>query len=549
MTCLYFVESDIIVSRLTWEDVRMPLRLFKRKQKLPRTIEIQNYYGEAKPLTIRLSENIDILNNLMGEPSDLIVRKFNFGGKQEMAIIFISVMTNQQIIQMLIDKLLLTLPKYKAEHFKDEEVFEWLKDETLPASNVQEIQDFNSLSKQLLDGNTVLLIDGYPYGLSLATKGSEDRGITESKTESVIIGPKDSFNETLSTNIMLIRRRIKDINLRILDRELGTVTKTRVSVLYMEGIANEEIVQNLIQRLDLIDIDGILESSYIEELILDEPNSIFPTMQRTERPDRVVANLLEGRIAVLVDGTPIALILPAIFYQFFHAVEDYYLRPVFASFIRLVRFGAFFVSLLLPAVYIALTTFHQEMIPTILLINIAGQREIVPLPAMVEAILMEFTFESLREAGLRMPNVIGNAISIVGALVIGEAAVNAGIVSNIMVIVVAFTAITTLIFPEHSIANPIRLLRFIFIFLSGMFGLYGITGGLFILALHLCGLRSFGVPYMYPLAPLNLKDLRDIIFRFPISKMDERPNLISGQDNVRQSEGQAQIPQVAKKGK
>lgn len=524
----------------------MPVRFLKRRGRQPRTIEIQNYFGEAKPLVNNLSENIDIVKDIFGEPSDLNIRKFSFGGKKEMAIFFLSALVDRQQIQSLIEKLLITLPKYK-EEFEEEEAIKWLKDDTLPVSKVQKIHDFHLLSKHLLDGNAILLVDGYTFGLAFETKGSENRGITESSTETVILGPKDSFNECLSTNIMLVRKRIKDINLRLIERELGAVTKTKVAVIYIEGIANEEILQDLMQRLDLIDIDGVIEASYVEELILDEPSSMFPTMQKTERPDRVAANLLEGRIAILVDGTPTALMLPAIFYQFFHSVEDYYLRPLFATFIRFVRFSAFFVSLLLPAVYISLTTFHQEMIPTILLINIAAQREVVPLPALVEALLMEFTFETLREAGLRMPKAIGNAISIVGALVIGEAAVNAGLVSNIMVIVVAFTAITTLIFPEHSIANPIRLLRFAFIILAGMFGLYGVVSGLFILSLHLCGLRSFGIPYMYPIAPLNVKALRDVIFRFPFAKMDERPPLISGQDHVRQSEGQGGIADVVKK--
>ena len=453
--------------------------IFRRKLKKPRTLEIGDYYGESRALVSNLTENVNILKDLLGEPSDLNIRKFYFGGKKEMVLVYISGISQSNIIQSLIEKLMIDLPEFKEEYFEEKELIDWLKEVSIPVTHVQTIQDFKFLCKVLLEGDAAILVDGYSYGLGLETKGSEDRGINESQTESVIRGPKDSFNESLSTNIMLIRRRIKDINLRIIDREIGAATKTRVAVMYLEGTANEEVIHDLIRRLDLIDIDGILESSYIEELILDEPKSIFPTMQKTERPDRVVANLLEGRVTVLVDGTPVALILPAIFYQFFHSVEDYYMRPIFATFIRFIRFGAFFISLLLPAIYISLTTFHQEMIPTILLINIAGQREIVPLPALVEAFLMAFTFETLREAGLRMPKMIGNAISIVGALVIGEGAVNAGIVSNIMVIVVAFTAITTLIFPEHSIENPIRVLRFVFIALAGMFGLFGVTIGIF----------------------------------------------------------------------
>ena len=292
----------------------------------------------------------------------------------------------------------------------------------------------------------------------METKKWEDRGVTEPSAETVVRGSRDSFNETLRTNIMLIRRRIKNINLRIVHKEVGKVTKTNVAIVYVKGIANERIVSNVLNKIDQINIDSVLESGYIEEILSEKSFVLFPTMYTSERPDKVAGNLLEGRVAIFTDGTPFTLLFPAFFIQFFQTTEDYNQGFIFSSFLRLIRYLSFFLALLTPAIYIAITTFHQEMLPTPLLVSIAGQHESVPFPAVIEVIIMELTFEILREAGLRMPRAIGQAISIVGALVLGEAAVNAGIVSTIMIIIVSITAITSLIFPEYNFSNPIRIL-------------------------------------------------------------------------------------------
>ena len=276
-----------------------------------------------------------------------------------------------------------------------------------------------------------------------------------------------------------------------------------------------------------------MESANIEEFIQDSQLTVFPTVFNTERPDTVAAGLLEGRIAILVDGTPFVLMVPALFTEFFQSSEDYYQRTVMASLIRLLRFVAFGVSVLVPALYISLITFHHEIIPPALLISLAAQREGVPFPAFVEAIIMEITFEILREAGLRMPRAIGSAMSIVGAFVIGTAAVEAGFISAAMVIVVSITAISSFVSPSYDIAIAGRILRFIFMALAASFGLYGILIGFIALVLHVCSLSSFGVPYMTPLAPLNLTGLKDSIVRFPIWILLTRPPYIS-KNRVRQ---------------
>lgn len=318
-------------------------------------------------------------------------------------------------------------------------------------------------------------------------------------------------------------------------KQIGTVTQTDVGIMYIKGIANDEIIKEVHTRLDRINIDGILETGYIEELIQDKFLTPFPTLFNTERPDVVAADLLEGRIAIFVDGSPFVLTVPVLFIQFFQAAEDYYQRADIAFLLRVLRFVSFFIALLLPSLYIAITTFHQEMLPTQLLISLASQREGIPFPAFVEALVMEVTFEILREAGVRMPRAIGQAVSIVGALVIGQAAVEAGIISAAMVIVVALTAIASFVFPAFSMAISVRILRFAFMMVAATFGLYGITVGLIALVLHLSSIRSFGVPYMSPFAPFVTADQKDANFRFPHWGLFSRPRFISQQNVIREN--------------
>ncbi len=305
--------------------------------------------------------------------------------------------------------------------------------------------------------------------------------------------------------------------------------------MYLKGIASDKVVEEVRARLDRIDIDGILESGYIEELIQDERYSPFPTMYSTERPDVVASEILEGRIAILIDGTPFVLTVPALMIQFFHAAEDYYQRADISTLIRIIRLISFVIALLGPSLYIAITTFHQEMLPTSLLIGLAAQREGVPFPAFIEALLMEVTFEILREAGIRMPRAVGQAVSIVGTLVLGTAAIEAGIVSAAMVIVVSITAISSFVFPAFNMSISIRMLRFALMGLAASFGIFGIIVGVIALVLHLCSLRSFGVPYVSPFSPMIIQDLKDTIVRLPIWAMLTRPRLISQKNIFRQN--------------
>ncbi|PAB56353.1 spore germination protein [Anaeromicrobium sediminis] len=523
-------------------------RLFKTKSKStkPNQNTQRKNNNQQGPLKASLQENIQLVKETLGESSDIVIREFYAGEKSQMkiGIIYTEGLADTELIQDFIMKPLtldIRMTHLEPSVCSHKETLQILKDFVLPKGSIKEISDLENLFLHLLSGDTIILIDGYSEGFSASSRGWKDRGVTAPDSESVIRGPKDGFSETLRTNTALIRRRIKDPNLWIETKQIGRRTKTDVAVAYIKGVANDNTVKEVRRRLDQIDIDGILESGYIEELIQDETYTPFPTVYNTERPDSIAAGLLEGRIAIIVDGTPFVLLVPALFVQFFQAAEDYYERFDIATMVRIIRYLSFFVALLTPSIYIAITTFHQEMIPTSLLISIAAQRDGVPFPALIEALLMEITFEILREAGVRMPRAAGAAISIVGALVLGEAAVQAGIISPVMVIVVSITAISSFVAPSFNMAIAVRILRFIFMLLASTFGLFGITLGLIALTLHLCSLRSFGIPYMDPIAPFIWADQKDVILRFPHFAMFSRPRLMNQENVIRQ-----QSPTMAK---
>jgi len=312
----------------------------------------------------------------------------------------------------------------------------------------------------------------------------EGRAINEPTTEPVVRGPKDGFVESLSINASLIRRRIRSSRLKLELFKIGSLTQTSIGVFYIQGIVNDKLVEEVRKRIKRIEIDGILESGYIEELINDEPVSIFPLIQTTERPDRTAGSLLEGRVVILVDNTPMNLIVPCTFVSLLQASEDYYTPAPFASFIRIIRFIALNIALLLPALTIAAFSFHQELIPTTFITNVSSARQDLPLPIAAEVLLMEFTFEILREAGVRLPKAIGQAVSIVGGLVIGQAAVTAGYVAPVPVIVVAMTAIASFTIPNYAAGVSIRILRFFLLILASILGGVGIMLGLMVILIH-----------------------------------------------------------------
>lgn len=481
-----------------------------------------------------LKNNLDLIKQQLGEAPDLIIRQFDIDTEPKVsgAVIFIDEMVSKDLVNQYI------LYPLMIEGEKDHpggNAWEVVNEQLLSAGEVKEFSEFGEAIGAILRGDTVLLVNGYEKAMWIGSKSWPTRSISEPHSENVIRGSREGLSETIVFSLALIRRRLKDPDLRIKSYEIGEHTKTFVNLLYIENLTEESLVKEVDRRLKQIKIDGILESGYIEELIQDQIWTPFPQLQNTERPDSAVAHLLEGQVIILVDGTPHVLIAPAVFSQFYHSPEDYYERFWISTFLRLVRMVSFFLALLLPALYIAFVSFHPEMIPSRLAIAMAAGRSTVPFAAVLEAVVMELTVEVLREASIRLPSLIGPTIGIVGALVVGQAAVSAGLVSPSIVIIVGLTTICSYANPSYSAAISVRLIRFPFMIMASILGLYGIML-LFVLMIgHLVQLRSFGVPYMAPFAPFNWQDAKDTIIRTPWHFMEKRPVTFKPQDRRRKS--------------
>lgn len=394
-------------------------------------------------------------------------------------------------------------------------------------SNISICETYEDMFYYLTSGFTILVIDNSKKAIIVETRAKLDRGVTESTSETIIRGPKDSFTENHQTNLGLIRKRIKDPNLWFKDVNVGRRTKTKVTVVHINDIASIDNVNKIINELNKIDIDGILDSGYIRELLEKKQNSLFPKVISTERPDHVCTSLLDGKIVILVENTPFALILPAVLSDFFHSPQDYYEKPFNATFGRIIRYVCFFLSLLTPALYIALMTFNQEIIPDELLISLAVQREGVPFATSAEVLLFVITFEVLREADIHAPSFSGSAMSVVGALILGDAAVSANIASPIVIIVVATTSISELVFYDVDIINALREWRLVFIFASTLLGIIGIVVVFIMFIIKLSSIECLGITYLTPISPLKLKDLKDSIIRVSRKKIKNRPDYLT----------------------
>lgn len=486
-----------------------------------------------------ISDNLDVnINNITAEISsgDLIVNlsESNSDRHIRFACVYIDNLISNQIISdysVELGKILASGESAKIQSPPD--FFNLLKNQFSGFRKISQGASLEKVFDGLLSGELVFLIDGHSEFLSIDAYSPEGRTVEEPTSQSIIRGPKEGFIEKIGINIALIRKRIRDKALKSENLTVGNRTKTKVTLMYISDLAKQEIIDEIRRRLNSIQIDGILESGYIEELIKDNRYSIFPTFLNSEKPDTVAACLLEGKAAILVDGTPFVLTVPALFAEFFQVSEDYYHQFHISTFVRLFRYIAFTLSIFVPSLYIALASFHQEMVPTPLLISMLAEREGVPFPTTIEVLVMEAVFEILREAGIRMPRVIGPAISIVGALVLGQAAVDAGLISAMIVIIVSITAISSFAIPNYNMGNAARLLRFIMIFITSVFGLFGIFMCVLILLLELCRLKSIGVPYMSPFAPEAKFALKDTILRFPLWKNRARPEGISADTSPR----------------
>jgi hypothetical protein len=410
----------------------------------------------------------------------------------------------------------------------------------LPVANVELSNNTADISKKLLEGYVMLTIDGDTSGFALISSQKQvGRSVTSPEIEFSVVGPKAAFVEAMGQNLNMIRNRLPVEELIAEEFIIGKLSKTNVAVLYIEGIANKEVINTVRQRIGDIEKDEIADSSYFTQIISDNGNSPFPQLLDTERPDRVTSSLAEGKIVILVDGSPHALIGPTSLTDFFNSFEDYYLNWILASFIRLIRLFAVVFSIMVTPMYVAIITYHYELIPKDLLSTLIISRRVVPFPPILEALFLEVTIELLREAGARLPTKIGQTIGIVGGIVLGTASVEAGLTSNVLLIFIALSALASFTTPVYQMSNTIRILRFPFLFMAELWGMLGVTIALCFLLIHLLRLTSLGFPFMEPIFPLRMHDFRDALFRLPFKSQAFRPQFLRTNDTTRFSKKRA----------
>jgi spore germination protein KA len=479
--------------------------------------------GEERPLHPSLEEIDAIIKKEFSHSIDFHYSTVLVGNRDGKVYYFDTLINKERMTEEIYDPLTSTEGKDAIEGTDHLEEFRKEYFSSVPNTFAE---NYHQVFWKLLNGYAVLVINGIEKAICINLGTLEKRTVSEPSTQTIIRGPKDSFTESIKTNLSLIRRRIRNPNLCFEQYRVGQDTRTAVVVAYMKSITNEELVKEVKSRIEKINVVGLFDSGNIEEFLTDKSFTPFPLTFNTERPDTAAANLIEGKIIIIVDGSPFALSVPTVFTDFFISTEDYYQPFFMASFIRVIRYVAFMLSLLLPSLYVAISTYHHELIPTSLLISVQAQREGVPFPAVIEILLMELTFEVLREAGVRMPRAVGQTVSIVGALVIGQAAVEAGLVSSVLIIIVALTAIASFVSPIYNFSVATRILRFVYIIVAAMIGLYGVLLLVVIMVVHLTSLRSFGVPYLAPIAPLLMEDQKDVFLRMPVWNNITRPSYL-----------------------
>lgn len=454
------------------------------------------------------------LQNLFTDTPDLIHRQFKIKQTGELAVLaYLDGLTDKNAVN---HDVLRPLQFESGSGIPGDEL-------VLTIAHIVPHTEMKQIEAAILNGSSVLFVVGRQEAYALDTAGWPQRAIEDPQQEPSLKGAHQGFVETAGHNIALIRRYIPNRELKMKRYLVGQRGQTAVSILYLADVVNPDFLSKLENRIQKINVDVIINTGELAEFIEDSPFSLFPQLITTERPDTAASQILQGRCAVIVDRSPSVFVAPATFMSFFQTVDDYSTRWYIATFLRMLRMFAFFVASFLPAFYIAIISYNFEIIPLKLLLTLGISRGQVPFPPFIEAIIMEITLEMLREAGVRLPAPVGQTVGIVGGIVIGQAVVQAGLVSNIMVIVVAFTAIASFILPNYDLVAAVRLIRFMLMFAASMFGLVGLTIGLMVMMGHLISLKTLGIPYNSPLAPMRLKDLKDTIVRVPLWLMKNRP--------------------------
>lgn len=499
-----------------------------KRQVQPRRNEEPKKEKEKPNISTRIEENLQVVKDRMQVPlnGDVILREFDIIIKDRIHrafLVFYDGMVDRKVIN---DNILQPLMLLSSLDIKDdpEDVEGFIRRHLLPHNQLKEATEHKKVIEEVNFGGCGIYVDGIDTAFIADVKGWDKRGVERPNTELVIRGPQEGFTESLRGNTSLIRKRLKDEKLIVENMEVGKRGKTPCSMLYIKDIANESLVNEVRRRMKSIDVDHVFDSGELEQLIEDSTFLPAPQIIATERPDRTAAMLADGRVAVILNGSPFALVMPITNNDLIHSSEDDYIRFPYSNLLRMVRILAVFLSLLLPGMYVAITNYHHEMIPTDLLFAIEAAREKVPFPSVVEILIMEVSFELIREAGIRIPGPIGPTLGIIGALILGQAAVQANIVSPILIIIVAVTGIGSFAIPNFSLAFAFRILRFGFIILGAAAGFLGITTGIFLLGLWFVSAKSFGVPFVSQFAPLTSGIFSNDFVRAPIWKQEKRPD-------------------------
>ncbi len=485
---------------------------------------------------IKISDNIKENEKYIRERcrncADILIRPMRLGeeSKIDCLMVYIEVaVSNMMLDDSALGKMI--------NHFWEiapDQIQDFVRNNSLGIADIKKLEDMEEAIRALLTGNAIFFIDGYDKAMKISSKGYPSMGVSEAESEKVLRGSREGFSDSVKTNSALVRKRIRDTRLKVEETTVGLRSGTTVQILYIEDIVHEELLERIKNRMDEYVVDGILDSGMLEQMTDENWISPFPQYQTTERPDRASLELLNGKVVLLCDNSPEALILPGTFNGFMESSEDWYHHFEMASFLRMLRYLALVTATLLPGLYLAVIRFHTQILPGNLILSFAEAREGVPFSSVTELVFLELSFELIREAGVRVPGALGNAIGIVGGLIIGQAAVSANLVSPIVVMIVALTALGSMVIPDEEFASAFRLLKYMFLFLGGFLGMYGIVLGVYMTVAHLAGLLSFGLPYLSPFVRKeSAVSTGEGILRIPFLKRIRRPAYARKQQSIR----------------
>ena len=532
--CLSFLRIHVCVSEFMniadWQQICLVHR--KRCTGMKRGGKLLKKLEESRKVSANLRENEKYLRSRLENCSDILIRPMRLGDKHKVDCLMVYI--EVAVSNMMLDDSALGKMINHFWEISPEDIQEFVRHNSLGIADVKKLENLDESIDAMLAGNAVFFIDGYDKAMKISSKGYPSTGVMEAESEKVLRGSREGFSDSVKSNSALVRKRLRDTRLKVEEYRIGVRSHTLTQVLYMDDLVHEGLLEEVKERLEEFQIDGILDSGMLEQLTEDVWYSPFPQYQTTERPDRAVQEILKGKVVILCDNSPEALILPGNFSSFMESSEDWYHRFEMASFLRILRYLAVIMATVLPGLYLAVIRFHTQILPSALILSFAEAREGVPFSSVVELIFLELAFELIREAGVRVPGSLGNAIGIVGGLVIGQAAVEANLVSPIVVMIVALTALGSMTVPNEEFAAAFRLVKYGFLILGGYLGIYGIVLGVYLVIGHLAGLISFGIPYLVPFIKKEQKGSRgEGVLRVPLRKRVLRPLYAREEQKIR----------------